>query len=336
MTSRSISAFVVLVVAFSAPVRAHHSAAAFDTTKQVTVEGVVTKYDWRNPHIYLTVRASGAERGEVDQQIEAGASSVLLPLGLTQGAVTIGERVIVRGNPSRKGAGGTVLGLELVKEDGSVLPLNIRSTARRVAPEHATATSIAGTWLPPRERFFAYTGARPNWPFTEEGRKASAGYDTHNSAYKDCIPVTTPTLMLYPVVTVIENAGDVVKLRSDWMLSERSVYVDGRGHPVNGTPTLHGHSIGRWEGEALVVDTMQFASHSEGNNLGLPSSTRKHVVERFSLSDDRTRLVYEVTLEDPDYLIAPVTHRSEWDFRPDLAPTGMACDLDAARRFLAD
>jgi hypothetical protein len=140
--------------------------------------------------------------------------------------------------------------------------------------------------------------------------------------------------MLYPVTSVIEVAQDVVKMHVDWMTSERVVYLDGRGHPENGAPTLHGHSIGRWEGATLVVDTTQFSDHKEGLTLGVPSGTRKHLMERFTLADDRKHLRYDVVLEDPDYLATPVTWTSEWDYRPDLKPTGRACDLDVARRFL--
>jgi hypothetical protein len=141
--------------------------------------------------------------------------------------------------------------------------------------------------------------------------------------------------MLYPVTSVIEIAGDVVKLHVDWMSSERVVYLDGRSHPESGAPTLHGHSIGHWEGQTLVVDTTQFAPHREGNAMGgLPSGARKHLVERFALSDDRKHLQYDVLLEDAEYLAAPVTYGAQWSYRPDLMPTGLACDLDVARRFL--
>jgi hypothetical protein len=62
-----------------------------------------------------------------------------------------------------------------------------------------------------------------------------------------------------------------------------------------------GHSIGRWEGGALVVDTTRFAPHSSGNRAGLMSSSRKHLVVRFELSSDRTHLTYSYALEDPEY-----------------------------------
>jgi hypothetical protein len=142
--------------------------------------------------------------------------------------------------------------------------------------------------------------------------------------------------MLYPVASVVEVAKDVVRFHVDWMASERVVYLDGRGHPANGAPSLQGHSIGHWEGGTLVVDTVQFAEHKQGNSMNLPSGPRKHLVERFTLSEDRKHVRYATVLEDPDYLTAPVSYESEWDYRPDLTPSGLKCDLDVARRFLKE
>ncbi|HLF09963.1 MAG TPA: hypothetical protein VJA26_02020, partial [Gammaproteobacteria bacterium] len=141
---------------------------------------------------------------------------------------------------------------------------------------------------------------------------------------------------LYPVTSTIEVGADTVTFHVDWMSSERVVYLDGRGHPEGGERSLHGHSIGHWEGDTLVVDTAQFADHREGTTMGLPSGPGKHLVERFSLSEDRRHLRYEAVLEDPEYLAAPVVNSSEWDYRPDLQPTGLACDLEVARRFLTE
>ncbi|HLF12286.1 MAG TPA: DUF6152 family protein, partial [Gammaproteobacteria bacterium] len=188
-----------LYLAFALPVHAHHSSALFDTTSEVTLEGVVTAYDWKNPHVYMAIRTTAADGTVAEQQIEAGASSVLLPLGLTPDAVDLGERVTIRANPSRRGAGYIVLGRELVKADGTVLPLFIGSAPSRRAPSNVTATSIAGTWFPPRQGLFAFSGGRRAWSLTDKGRAALEQFVGTQTAHADCIPVTAPTLMLYPV-----------------------------------------------------------------------------------------------------------------------------------------
>jgi hypothetical protein len=68
----------------------------------------------------------------------------------------------------------------------------------------------------------------------------------------------------------------------------------------------------------------------------MPSSDRKHLVERFALDDDRRHLVYDVTVEDPIYLVQPVHHSAQWEYSPDLKPSGVKCDLEVARRYLRE
>jgi hypothetical protein len=84
----------------------------------------------------------------------------------------------------------------------------------------------------------------------------------------------------------------------------------------------------------LVVDTTGFLAHPEGYAFDLPSSVSKRMTERFSLSEDRKHLDYEITVEDREYFSAPLTHRGQWDYRQDQKPTGLPCDLDIARRFI--
>ena len=129
------------VAAYAGSAGAHHSAAMFDTTQNVTIDGIVTKYEWRNPHVYMTLRVTDAGGKEREQLIEAGASSVLLPLGLAPTSVVIGERVTIRGNPTKSASATAVLGRELVKADGSVLPLNIGSSNSSGTAQHAHAAN---------------------------------------------------------------------------------------------------------------------------------------------------------------------------------------------------
>jgi hypothetical protein len=332
---RAVSLSIALGALVCAPLHAHHSAANFDTRTEIVVEGVVTKYDWRNPHVYMALEVERADGTRAEQEVEAGASSVLLPLGLTQDSVQIGERVAIRANPSRAGEGRIVLGRELTKADGTVLPLNIGSRSAR-APSTAEAASIAGTWFSPLTSFREFGGSQREWQLTPKAQAAREAYDgTTQSAHAQCIPVTTPMVMVYPVVITVEVNPDTVIFNVDWMTTRRVVYLDGRGHPENAERTLNGHSIGRWEGDTLVVDTTLFADHREGLAFGIPSGARKHVSERFSLSDDRRHLDYEATFQDPEHLTAPVSFAAPWEYRPELAPTGLACDLDVAQRFLS-
>ena len=105
-----------------------------------------------------------------------------------------------------------------------------------------------------------------------------------------------------------DNTGDHV---------ERIIHMDAT-HPANVKPSLHGHSIGRWDGETLVIDTIGYEPNPSGIGMNVPSSAGKHTVERLTLTADRVRLRYEFTVEDPVYLTGPATLTQQWDHRPDL------------------
>lgn len=307
------------------PMWAHHSAAMFDSSKEILVEGVVTEYQWKNPHSYLTVKTA---TGPVT--LELGPPSTLGPLGLKADTIKVGDHVKVRGNPPRRGT--LALGRELIRPDGTFVALNI-SGSRVPRPEPTVqADSVAGTWVP--EGIFSFLQSRSTWPLNDRARAALQASSTETSPQNQCIAVGAPMVMLYPAANRIEVARDVVRIHVDWMDTERVVYMDGRKPPTNAKPTMNGFSTGKWEDKTLVVDTTQFAEHREGNGLGLASGLRKHLVERFFLSDDRKHLTYEFTLEDPDWMTGVVKQSIQWDYRPDLMPSNTRCDAAAASRYM--
>ena len=79
--------------------------------------------------------------------------------------------------------------------------------------------------------------------------------------------------------------------------SFRTIYMDGRSHPKDLAPGYSGHSIGFWEGDTLVVDTVGFNEGSWIEAEGFPHTEKLHLIERFTRSDFNT-LKYEVTVED--------------------------------------
>ena len=110
------------------------------------------------------------------------------------------------------------------------------------------------------------------------------------------------------------------------------MYMDGRGHP-EGERYQEGHSIGRWEGDVLVVDTQNFTDHRSPYQNGIPSGAQKHVVERYQLTEDRTGMVVEFMLEDPEYVLEPMTHTRELIYSPQADMSRFDCDPESARRF---
>jgi hypothetical protein len=78
----------------------------------------------------------------------------------------------------------------------------------------------------------------------------------------------------------------------------RVVYMDGRPHPQNLSPTYYGHSTGKWEGDTLVIDSVGFNEGFWLDRRGLPHTTQMHTVERFTRLDAET-VDYKITVNDP-------------------------------------
>ena len=334
-----IAAFVLagsLVLATAARVSAHHSAAAFDVQKEVKVTGVVTTFAFRNPHVYLTLQVKKPDGSTAALEVEAGAASVLNPLGFNKNSVAVGETVTVVGNPARAKPDALVLGKDLFKQDGSYYPLFIGSRSV-YASKDAAATTIAGTWFPPFSEMNAFGAAVRSWPLTDAGKAAMASFDPKATAQKDCIPVGVPNLMFYAVADTITVERDRVVMKVDWMDSERVIFLDGRKHPAANQTFLHGHSVGHWEGDTLVADTTNFKEHPLGlSTTGLPGSTKKHVIERFRLGEGGKVLMYSGVVADPVYLTRPVEWSGQWQYRPNMPHANEKCDLAVAHKYLGD
>jgi hypothetical protein len=316
-------------------VTAHHSAAAFDTRKEVTVNGTVKSYKFANPHVQLTVTVKKDDGSTVDMDVEAGAASVLNGLGFTRSSLKVGELVTVTGNPAKENPDTHMLGKDLYKKaDGSFLPLFIGSKSIYESKVNATANSIEGTWFSPMRSFTGVMGAAGRWPLTEKGRAARAAADPNVSSQADCIPIGEPTVMVYPVANNIKRERDRVTIKTDWMDTVRTVYLDGRKHPPAAQTFLHGHSVGTWEGNVLAVETTNFKEHPSGLATTLPSSTQKKLTERFELGEDGKTLKYSGTVEDPVYLSAPGQFSATWEYRPAMPFSNQKCDVQIARQFL--
>jgi hypothetical protein len=78
----------------------------------------------------------------------------------------------------------------------------------------------------------------------------------------------------------------------------RTIYMDGRTHPTNLDPTFYGHSIGWWEGDTLVVDTIGYNEGFWMDRRGSPTTDKLHTLERFTRTNAAT-IHYETLVDDP-------------------------------------
>ena len=105
----------------SAPAFSHHSNVAFEVTKVDTITGVVTNFQWSNPHTFLKVMVSDGKGGNAEWGLEGRAPGVLLRAGWTKKSLAPGETVTVDYSPARDGSK-TGLIARVTKADGTILP----------------------------------------------------------------------------------------------------------------------------------------------------------------------------------------------------------------------
>jgi len=140
----------------------------------------------------------------------------------------------------------------------------------------------------------------------EKVAAAHHGEVPHEGSY--CLPPGMPGIMMvaqYPIEFLF-TPGRVTILHEAWM-QVRNIWTDGRRHPDPDDldPTFYGDSIGHWEGNTLVVDTVGIKTITELRH-GMNHSDRLHVIERFHLAaDDPDTLVDDMLVEDPLALAKP-------------------------------
>ncbi|HET8695894.1 MAG TPA: DUF6152 family protein [Gammaproteobacteria bacterium] len=324
-----IAPLVAVTALLCTPARAHHSMAMYDMSKVEVIEGTIAKLDWMNPHMYLTVETKGPDGKPALIEGEGLGITQANVDGLKREDLKPGTPVVVRVNPNRSGWGKQVRVLDVTTQDGEIHPFYAANTRTRVL---TPATSIAGHWAPNRAATGAAFGAMAAFPLNADAKAAQAKALGDGLCYVEPIPfgavldeLRTIDVGKNEVVMRFDNTGDHY---------ERIVQLTDK-HPADVKPTQQGHSIGRWDGDTLVVDTIAFTPDRSGLGASVPSGPAKHTVERFTLSPDKVHLRYEITVEDPMYLTGPAKLAQQWEHRPDLElsqDTG-ACDAKARDKY---
>lgn len=141
----------------------------------------------------------------------------------------------------------------------------------------------------------------------------------------NCFPAGFPRIMLLRTFQVIP-LPDQVLMVFEYGHSVRRIYTDGRAHPDGYPPGWVGHSIGHWDGDALVADTVALNDRTWMDRIGTPHSAALHVVERFRRAAE-DRLEVEFTFDDPGAFTKPWGGKKDYLLRPNLEMLEhVACD----------
>ena len=127
--------------------------------------------------------------------------------------------------------------------------------------------------------------------------------ETDDLVYQ-CFPPGTPRIYLHPFpLEIVQTPGRVlIVYEYDHLI--RQIYTDGRGHRTDLAPSWMGDSIGRWEGDTLVVESVNFNDKTWLDRRAVPHSEEMRLIEQFRLDDDGN-LEIDIRVEDPIALAQP-------------------------------
>jgi hypothetical protein len=173
-------------------------------------------------------------------------------------------------------------------------------------------------------------GELPLLPWAKKLRDSRLEQD---EPYTICLPMSVPRINPFPwkfAMTYTSRGLSHIYLLHELGDSgaHRVVYMDGRGHPADPLPTWWGHSIGWFEGDTLVIDTVGYNDKFWFDSRGTPHTDQLHTIERWTRINFGT-LINDFTLDDPGAYARPVQLQfTAMHLRPDLDLMEFICNED--------
>lgn len=317
---------------------AHHGFGRFDRSQPMEINGVITGIDFVNPHAYLNLDVATDDGGTLAMRCEMRAATLMRRSGWSEEMFVIGAEASIYGFGHRDDPASCYLEditigdqaginrndqLETEPVDLSNRPLRLASGELNISGDWAQEQYVIA--VPPDGRGGNLVpksmkpgiesgelsmadvppsgwGPRPV-TFTERGQAEADAFEMWS-------PDDNPRLRCEPTsiifdwtfdgaVNRITQAGDRIVIGYGLYSFERIIHMNLDEHPADLTPSYAGHSIGRWDGDVLVVDTIGF----EPGVIAAPvrNSDQLHIVERFSLDPETLELRRDFVAEDPVY-----------------------------------
>jgi len=331
------------LLALTASVHAHHSSSTYNLEQTVTIEGTVTRVQWVNPHVFIFMDQI-TESGQIlNWAVEGVNPAGLRRVGWERDTLKMGDVITVTGSPSKNMTTPAIYPNTIAQGGTTLFDEQEFFAGTFTLQESETgSTSLAGVWqiplnpavIIPRELEMDFQPGIGLHELTDFGLQALNQFDelTMNPAL-NCVEITAPLIMHFGGNKQITIEDNQIRILSEYDGGERIIYMteEAIGSIEHSN---QGHSVGKWEGSSLTIETTHFAENNFGNGFGLPSSTQKHLQERLTLSDDGKSVSYQFTLTDPIYLASPMSLESQWVYQPDYEVVIDDCNLESARRFL--
>ena len=207
--------------------------------------------------------------------------------------------------------------------------LLLASAAANAADTHPDFT---GTYLLRKDTSILLMKPNPEFQLTPEAAQAyernkagvAAGDPEIDTALK-CQPLGIPRL-LYPgpIVFEVVQTPKAISVIGEWLGPTRLIQM-AANHRAGYYPTYMGDSIARWDGDALVIDSVNFATTTFLDNSGFPHSDQLHVVERWRLVNGGKSIENRITFDDPKIFQAPWSRIFYYDHTDEI-PTENVCE----------
>lgn len=139
--------------------------------------------------------------------------------------------------------------------------------------------------------------------------------ETNDPLYHSCTPPGLPRVYLHPFpMEIVQTPAEILVL-FEYDSLRHPIYVDGRAHDTTLGALWMGDSIGHWDGDTLVVDTVNFNDKTWIDRVGHPHSEALHLVERIRRTD-HGHLTDDITIEDPKAYTKPWTAHLDFVLKP--------------------
>lgn len=334
--------FLALFVPLAAS--AHHSIfGRFDGNGSSEIEGELVGVSWSNPHVTFDVAVTTDDGEREVWEVETTSLSNLRKFDIAPDFMRVGDRIRVGGLPSSRGRNEIYANNVLLPSGKEVLlgaAVRPRWSERTVAAA-ARARATAGDGSRPELGIFRVwsTAGSPmllpetvnvafdlmSYPLTERARAVVRGFDRlADSPIANCAPKGMPAIMEQPYPMEIVDRGDEILLRLEEYDTERIVRLAGEDDVADLPPGRLGNSVGRWEGRTLVVTTTG-VNWGHFDTVGVPLAETAEILERFTLSEDGSRLDYRMTVTDPTTFTEPVELEKYWLSIPDVTVEPYEC-----------
>jgi hypothetical protein len=212
-----------------------------------------------------------------------------------------------------------------VGDDPGVIAAAMRSEA--VIPDEPSPRmangrpDLSGVWLIGDDPFAEKAQGLPWAQELFEQRQENYGID---SPHNQCLPGGAPIPGgAAPFMAKFVQKDDLLVILFEDYPGFRQVFMDGRSHPEYPNPSWMGHSIGHWEGDVLVIDTVGF--NDRGWTSAYPRSEELHIIERYS-RPEFGRIALELTIEDPKVFESQWNERSSYYLVPQIELIEYVCE----------